>query len=57
MVLPQIAFCATYEENIKSVIFNAMDCKLECNRSFNTELRWFKGYPEFTLKRHPSITK
>ena len=55
MVLPQIAFCANYEENIKSVIFNAMDCKLECNRRFNTELRWFKGYPEFTLKRHPSF--
>lgn len=54
-VLPQVSFYANYEENIKSVIFNAMDCKLECNRRFNTELRWFKGYPEFTLLRSPTF--
>lgn len=55
MDLPKIAFNAQYEDNIKNVIFNAMDCKLDCNRVFNKEIRWFKDYPEFTLTRSPSF--
>lgn len=51
---PQIAFAANYEEEIKSTIFNAMDCKLQSNRRFNRETRWFSGFPEFTLVSYPS---
>ena len=46
---PQVAFAANYEEEIKSTIFNAMDCKLQSNRRFNHETRWFKDFPELTL--------
>lgn len=54
LTLPQVAFAANYEEEIKSVIFNAMDCKLQSNRRFNRETRWFSGFPEFTLVSYPS---
>ena len=51
---PQVAFAANYEEEIKSTIFNAMDCKLQSNRRFNHETRWFKDFPEFILTASPS---
>lgn len=51
---PQIAFAANYEDDIKNTIFNAMDCKLQSNRRFNHETRWFKDFPEFTLSASPS---
>ena len=54
LILPQIAFAANYEEEIKSIIFNAMDCKLQSNRRFNHETRWFKDFPEFILTASPS---
>ena len=54
LILPQIRFTANYEEEIKSTIFNAMDCKLQSNRRFNHETRWFKDFPEFILTASPS---
>ena len=54
LILPQIRFTANYEEEIKSTIFNAMDCKLQSNRRFNQETRWFKDFPEFILTASPS---
>ena len=54
LILPQIAFAANYEDDIKNTIFNAMDCKLQSNRRFNHETRWFKDFPEFTLTASPS---
>lgn len=54
LILPQIAFTANYEDDIKNTIFNAMDCKLQSNRRFNRETRWFSGFPEFTLVSYPS---
>ena len=54
LILPQIRFTANYEEEIKSTIFNAMDCKLQSNRRFNQETRWFKDFPEFILTTSPS---
>ena len=42
LILPQIRFTAIYEEEIKSTIFNAMDCKLQSNRrSFPSIFRKF----------------
>lgn len=54
LILPQIRFTANYEEEIKSTIFNAMDCRLQSNRRFNHETRWFKDFPELTLTASPS---
>ena len=54
LILPQIRFTANYEEEIKSTIFNAMDCRLQSNRRFNHETRWFKDFPEFILTASPS---
>ena len=51
---PQIAFTANYEDDIKNTIFNAMDCRLQSNRRFNHETRWFKDFPEFILTASPS---
>lgn len=51
---PQVAFAANYEDDIKNTIFNAMDCRLQSNRRFNRETRWFSGFPEFTLVSYPS---
>lgn len=55
LIVPQIAFGAYYEDDIKNTIFNAMDCKLESNRRFNHETRWFKDFPEFILTASPSF--
>lgn len=55
LILPQVAFGACYEDDIKNTIFNAMDCKLDSTRRFNHETRWFKGFPEFTLIASPSF--
>lgn len=54
LTLPQIAFIGNYEDDIKNTIFNAMDCRLQSNRRFNRETRWFSGFPEFTLVASPS---
>ncbi len=54
LILPQIRFTANYEDDIKNTIFNAMDCKLQSNRRFNQETRWFKDFPEFILTASPS---
>lgn len=49
-VTPKIVFNALYEDNIKNVIFDEMDGRLDCNRRFGVQTRWFKEYPEFTLR-------
>lgn len=53
LILPQIAFAANYEDDIKTTIFDAMDCSLWCNKRFDKEYRWFKEFPEFVLIKAP----
>lgn len=55
LIVPQVAFTAHYEDNIKNVIFDAMDCHLWSNKHFGTEYRWFKDFPEFVLTKAPTF--
>lgn len=49
----KITFCAHYEEDIKSVLFNAMDVREESLNRMNVVRKYFSEFPEFFLISSP----